>query len=53
MPSYQPPAPHFREDFIEIRLFEPKLVKEIALQGCTSFEKMWVSLFKVAYTIDG
>lgn len=53
MPGYQPTAPHFREDYLEVRLYSPKRVKELAVQGCTSFEKMWVSLFKVAYTVDG
>ena len=36
-----------REDWIEVNLWEPKLVREVVVQGCTDFEKQWVSAFKV------
>ena len=44
---------HFREDWIEVNLWEPKLVREVVVQGCTDFERRWVSSFKVQYTYDG
>ena len=39
MPMNQPEAPHFREDWIQVELFKPKLIKEVAVAGCTEFEK--------------
>ena len=42
-----------REDWIEVNLWEPKLVREVVVQGCTDYERQWVSAFKVQYTYDG
>ena len=53
-PNLQPArGTSVREDWIEVNLWEPKLVREVVVQGCTDFEKQWVAAFKVQYTYDG
>ncbi|TNV75524.1 hypothetical protein FGO68_gene12428 [Halteria grandinella] len=49
----QPGSPNFREDWFEVNLWEPKLVTEVAVQGCTEFQGQYVSAFKIAYTLNG